>query len=192
MEWKLDTRVFRDIDEIYGPLDIDLFASRINAQLKTYVSFLPDPTAIAVDAFSLTWTVNKLYFGFPPFSLLGRVLQKLEEDRARMVLVAPLWTTQHWFPKMLRLLTSTPRILPNLQQLLYLPNRPQKEHPIGKMRLIVCKLSGIISESRDYHQTLPTSYYLHGENQHNSNIGCISEDGCFFHSDGRVIQFLHL
>ncbi|XP_069106343.1 uncharacterized protein [Argopecten irradians] len=90
MEWKLDSSVFRDIVRIYGQLDIDLFASRLNAQLSTYVSFLPDPTASAVDAFSLTWTIDHLYYAFPPFSLLGRVLQKLEEDGARMVLIAPL------------------------------------------------------------------------------------------------------
>ena len=33
----------------------DLFASRLNAQLKQYMSYRPDPAAVAVDAFSIFW-----------------------------------------------------------------------------------------------------------------------------------------
>jgi hypothetical protein len=47
MEWKLNTAVFKVIEDTYGPLFMDLFASRLNHQLQTYTSFLPDPNAIA-------------------------------------------------------------------------------------------------------------------------------------------------
>ena len=39
-----------------GGCDVDLFASRVNAQLKSYVSWRPDPDAMAVDAFTLDWS----------------------------------------------------------------------------------------------------------------------------------------
>ncbi|CAG2216852.1 unnamed protein product [Mytilus edulis] len=47
LEWKLNTNVFMCINSIYGPHDIDLFASRINHQLSRYISYLPDPNAEA-------------------------------------------------------------------------------------------------------------------------------------------------
>ena len=41
--------------------DIDLFASRINKQYEKYVSYRPDPDAIAINAFSLDWANSKFY-----------------------------------------------------------------------------------------------------------------------------------
>ena len=60
---------------------IDLFASPYNNQLPVYVSWHFDPSAYATDAFSITWT-NLLFYAFPPFSLIGRVLRKIQTDGA--------------------------------------------------------------------------------------------------------------
>ena len=38
----------------------DLFASRLNKQFAVYVSFKPDPEALATDAFTIQWTNLKL------------------------------------------------------------------------------------------------------------------------------------
>lgn len=59
--------------------DMDLFASRLNRQLENYISWFPDPFAFTSDAFFISWSDFKPYI-FPPFSLIGRVLQKLEDD----------------------------------------------------------------------------------------------------------------
>ena len=54
LEWKLNPKVFTDILScVKVNCEIDLFASRINCQLKTFVSYKPDPEAYAVDAFTL-------------------------------------------------------------------------------------------------------------------------------------------
>ena len=45
--------------------DTDLFAMRLTHQLPRYVSWRPDPQAIAADAFSLNWATLKGY-AFPP------------------------------------------------------------------------------------------------------------------------------
>jgi hypothetical protein len=37
----------------YILFDVDLFVSRINWQVRKYVSYLPDPEAFAVDAISI-------------------------------------------------------------------------------------------------------------------------------------------
>ena len=52
-EWMLNKNVFKQLIQIMGVPKVDLFASRLNNQLPNYVSWLPDPGAIAVDAFSL-------------------------------------------------------------------------------------------------------------------------------------------
>ena len=77
IEWRLDERVFQSIVRKLGGCDVDLFASRVNAQLKSYVSWRPDPDAMAVDVFTLDWSKFRA-FCFPPFSLISRVLQTLD------------------------------------------------------------------------------------------------------------------
>ena len=56
MEWMLNTEVFQLVQKIFGNCDIDLFASKDNHQLSKYVSYLPDKSSEAVDAFSISWT----------------------------------------------------------------------------------------------------------------------------------------
>ncbi|XP_060084159.1 uncharacterized protein LOC132563416 [Ylistrum balloti] len=98
-EWRLHTNIFQILVKIWGRLQIDLFASRLNAQLPKYVSWKPDPFACAVDAFTLTW--NSYSFIFPPFSLLGKILQKICEDKTQALLIAPMWSTQPWYSHLL-------------------------------------------------------------------------------------------
>ena len=54
-DWMLCRETFRRIQTQFGPLDIDLFASRLTKQLPTYVSWRPDPQALETDAFSMNW-----------------------------------------------------------------------------------------------------------------------------------------
>ena len=94
-EWKLNVGVFNRIVNILGTPTIDMFASRLNYQLTPYVSWLSDPQAMAIDAFTLDWT-NHFLYAFPPFSILPQFLQKLEMDQAQAILIAPNWPTQPW------------------------------------------------------------------------------------------------
>lgn len=54
-EWKLNPSLFQKINQLLGPLSTDLFASRLSTQLPTFVSWWPDPMAIAADAFTVDW-----------------------------------------------------------------------------------------------------------------------------------------
>ena len=51
-EWMLDPVVFCQITEALGPCQVDLFASKLSAQLPRYMSWRPDPGTIATDALS--------------------------------------------------------------------------------------------------------------------------------------------
>ena len=65
-EWKLHSAIFKRVSAFWGKPSIDLFASRLNFQLRPFVSWKPDPEAFAIDAFSISWTEHNFY----AFSLL--------------------------------------------------------------------------------------------------------------------------
>ena len=70
--------------------DLDCFASRLNTQLPKYISYKPDSYAYLIDAFSVYWGFYKCYV-FPPFSLIGRTLQKICMDQGEVIFVVPKW-----------------------------------------------------------------------------------------------------
>ena len=79
-DWRMDSKVFLQIFNRWGPLQVDLFAARHNAQLPQYFSFKSDPGAVAVDAFAQDWS-NLTPYTFPPFLMVGRCLQKIWEEK---------------------------------------------------------------------------------------------------------------
>ena len=44
-EWQLKPEIFAQLQDRFGPLEIDLFASRLNHQLPKYAAWRPDPQA---------------------------------------------------------------------------------------------------------------------------------------------------
>lgn len=192
MEWALVPRIFDIIHQMWPLLRVDLFASRLNHKLANYVSFLPDPQAFGVDAFTLKWCECDMY-SFPPFSILHRVLHKVEEDQVeQMILVAPIWPTQVWFPVLLRLLCGPSYILPVVRQSLHHPTQRDKHHPLSTMRLGVFPVSGQHSKGKVFRQTLPPSSQHLGDTGHRNNMGVISRGGCNFASKGKLIHIDHL
>ena len=96
LEWSLTDKIFNKITNVWGLPDIDLFASRRNFKISTFVSWHPEPEAWKVDAFSFKWN-NNFYYIFPPFSIIARVVRKIQVDHAKAILVIPAWTTQPWY-----------------------------------------------------------------------------------------------
>ena len=110
-EWTLHPMVMDQIVRTLGPLQVDLFASALNARLPRYCSRVQDPAAWRIDAFSFQWKGFRGY-AFPPVSLIPRILRKIREDQARVVLIAPWWPRRNWFPELVGLLPGPPRTLP--------------------------------------------------------------------------------
>ena len=134
LEWSLDQDVFNRLVAITFLLDIDLFASRLNAKLDQFVSWRPGPGALAVDAFSISWS-NQKFYAFSPFSLLTRVLAKIRNDVALVLLIAPTWSTQPWYPMLLQLAIAHPVLLPRVDHLLTLPHSNQVHPMLGSLHL---------------------------------------------------------
>lgn len=179
LEWSLSTPIFDKIQRHFPDLSIDLFASRLNNKLEKYVSYRPEPNAFAIDAFSFQWT-DELLFIFSPFSLIPRILQKLEEDQAEAVMITPLWTTQVWWASLLQLISGPCFSLPRPQIILHLPHKPDRLHPLKKMRLGVFRLSGDRSKAKAFLQQQSILSWNRGVNQQRNNTMATSSDGFLF------------
>ena len=100
-EWTLTHEALLPVWERFGKPLIDLFATRFSARLPTFVSPVPDPQAWAVDAMDLDWSGLEVY-AFPPLPLVQAVLTKWLQDQPRMILIAPDWPAQGWYPTLIR------------------------------------------------------------------------------------------
>ena len=142
-EWMVDRAYLNNaLSQLSLRPNIDLFASQLNNQFPQYVSFKPDPGAVAVDAFSLNLRYLKFY-AFPPFSVINAFLQRVREDQASGILIIPNWPTQAWFPQAMQMCVEPLITLHPAIHLLQLPGKPEKLHPLHKtLTLLVCHLSG--------------------------------------------------
>ena len=52
-DWMLNKKIFTQVEKIFGKIEVDLFANRLNAQKQKYVSWKPDPGAMTMDAFTV-------------------------------------------------------------------------------------------------------------------------------------------
>ena len=138
-EWSLKPAHFESVCKRYPGLNIDLFASHCNRKLPKYVSWLPDKHAAFCDAFTLDWSMFFPY-AFPPFCIIGKVLRKVQSDKATIVIVVPEWRSQYWFALLMSMLTEKPLLLPR--------NGRAVENPINhrastlKSAFLACKISG--------------------------------------------------
>ena len=151
----------REHTYVLGTCVVDIFADRLNTHKEKYVSWKPDPRAMTVDAFSLSWR-NPEAYAFPPFCLIGKCLSKITKDQATVILVTPTWQMQTWYPKLLEMVVETPILLPPYPDLLTDPG--QNNHPLietKQLMLAAWEISGMGSLQEDFLQTLqPFTYSL--------------------------------
>lgn len=105
IEWQLSDAGFQQVVTKLGTPEVDLFASRTNKKCVQYISWTRDPDAIAVNAFTVTWS-RYFFYAFPPFSVILKSLRKIISDQATGIMVVPMWPTQPWFPLFKKLLVT--------------------------------------------------------------------------------------
>ena len=162
-EWVLNPSVFQKICLASSPPpEIDLFASALNFRLPKYCSRCPDAQAWRIDALSFPWTDLRLY-AFPPFSLLPRILDKVAQDEADLLLVAPYWPQRPWFPRLLRLLVGLPRVLPVLKDLVVQPLSLTPHPRVESLHLSLWPLSGSRVRMQAFLKELRSSQRNHSD-----------------------------
>jgi hypothetical protein len=151
-DWRIHPNL---IKKLLQDRDIDLFATRrLTHQLPRYVSWHPDPQAFATDAFTLNWGILKGN-AFPPFNLVPRTLIKVQQDNATIVLLAPIWQGQTWWPLLLQLAIRCPMFLPSAPETLENPANPTTIHLMfPRLHLAVWLVSNESVKQETFRNTL--------------------------------------
>ena len=183
------------IAEKFGCPSIDLFASRLNKKLNRYISWIPDPFCVEVDAFFYDWSEEFPYI-YPPFSLLNRCVTKCIQDEVKQgVVVFPLWPTQPWFPHLLELAISHIFLLPR-DPPIYLPWQNEGErqlHPsFHNLNLATIMISTDPVKQIDFHHTLAISSQDHYEARLQPVTLATVANGLTFVRNNREIRILQL
>ena len=105
-EWGLDSDTFNGINKDFGPLQVDLCATRLNTKLPSYISPCVDDKALAVDILATDLSQWKRMYIFPPLKLIPKLIPLIKKYRQNLVLVAPNWQNQAWFPVLKKLLPT--------------------------------------------------------------------------------------
>ena len=181
---------FKDCISVLNVLPtIHLFASKISHQLPNYVSWRPDPGAVAIDAFHLSWKERVPYM-FTPFSLISRGLQKIQRENVQGVIVVPKWPTQTWWPVLMQMLTDNPTLLPNRKTLLTVPGNPAKIHPLyPKLELLMCHLSGDPLKAKEFRRKFQGLSYSPGGLVLQANAKLTTKSGNCSAVNGTLIHF---
>ena len=103
----------------------------LSHQCPVYVAYRPDPEALAINSFTLSWSGIQFY-AFPPFCIISSILQKTTKDKAQGVVVVPYWPNQPWFPRLASMLTSEPVLLSAREDMLQLPVDLMAKHHLRK------------------------------------------------------------
>lgn len=185
-DWKLCPKIFQKINARFGPLEVDLFASRLTNQLPQYVSWRPDPAAMETDAFSLNWNRVAGYAN-PPWNLVPQVLTQTKAQEATVILVAPVWPSQPWYPVLLGMLFQEPALLPREENLI-LPTHPVNCPDITP-HLAVWPISGRDLLTNKFQLRLQNSSSHHGDRRPEKHMTHFLTSGLAGVSKGISIPF---
>ena len=179
-EWTLNMAVCRQLWRLWGQPQVDLFATRDNCRLSIFVSPTIDVQAWATDAMLIRWEDLYLY-AYPPLSMISEVLSRFDQfQNVRMILIAPFWPRQHWFPLLYSLCQDHPRLLPQRVDLLRQPYVNRVHHDLGALALTAWSLSSVASERKAFQERLPRGLQLSLASPHVMSIntsGRSSETG---------------
>ena len=144
------------------------------------------PDSVGTDAFSFSWQCE-FFYAFPPFSITHTVLRKIENEQAEGIIIVPLFTTQPWFTRILRILVSDPLTLPTSKKALYFPYRKKTIPEMPDMKLLACHVSGNHSKIKAYQKSLQRYSSSLGEMAPNTVMTKKSPDEQHFAMNGKSI-----
>lgn len=96
-DWGISFVLLDMIQQRFGQLQVDWFASNYNAKLPKFYSRFWNPSSSGVDAFVEFWG-NEFGLFVPPITVIYRVLKKMIMDKVYGVLVIPCWRSAVFWP----------------------------------------------------------------------------------------------
>ena len=140
-EWKLYLQTFARTTQVMGKPSVDLFASRLPHQLPGCMLWKLDPCCMSVDVLQQKLT-HMFSYASTPFSVIEKVLRKIQENRVTVILITARWQSQPWYPWLLKMSIRNPILLPNKNTFLMKPQG--STHPLielGSLRLAALLIS---------------------------------------------------
>ena len=110
------------------------------------------------------------FYAFPPFAVISKVISKIENEQAEGILVVPIFTTQIWFPRVMRLLIDYPLLLPDSNKSLFFPYRMKKHPVLPTTKLMACHVSGTLSKGLDFQKRLQSCTHALVERWNKSSL----------------------
>ncbi len=126
---------------------IDWFASEENHLLPRFFVWHSSGSSSAegVNAFMFPWGPTPGYI-FPPFSLIPRILRKIRDEQAKILLIHPKWPGALWYPSISEITVMRDSIPPSADVLRY-PTSPGLRHPMTDLQLQASWLDGALQIS---------------------------------------------
>lgn len=135
-EWRLHPAIFKYIDNIWGPHEIDRFANINNAHCVKYNSLYADPNSMGVDALAQNDWDKYNNFVNAPFHLLPKILAKTVHQKASATVIAPVWPAQPWYGTLVKLANGLNLSFPSSVRIRWaLGRRPE---PVKNRKWKVC------------------------------------------------------
>lgn len=114
-EWRLHPEIVLQIWERFGRAEVDLFASRVNAQCPIWFSLrAQDEPPLGIDAFAHQWPEVLLY-AFPPLSCILPLLARVRTGGLSIILIAPDRPGAPWYAEMMQMLIAPSWPIPHRQ-----------------------------------------------------------------------------
>ena len=96
-DWGVSVELFEYLDSLWGPHEVDFFASENNNKLSAFYSRFWTVSSIGVDAFTVDWFGVNGWF-VPPVNLISKVLKYMYQCRAFGTLIVPVWKSASFWP----------------------------------------------------------------------------------------------
>lgn len=96
-EWEVTTEFFNFIDQMWGPHEVDRFASFKNRKLNRFNSLFYEYKSEAIDAFTQSWSDCNNWL-VPPIYLVSRTIFHLLACKGKGTLIVPKWPSSSFWP----------------------------------------------------------------------------------------------
>lgn len=116
-KWEIDTMILHSIFTRLETPKIDLFTTVKKKKCPQFCSRAGWGHRSLEDAFLLKWN-RPLLYAYPPVLLISKAIYKIKKEKVRVILIAPTWPRQTWFPYLLQLVVWPPVILHHVPHLL--------------------------------------------------------------------------
>ena len=108
-EWSLSREEFDRVSDFWGRPQVDLMATAANRQVVKFISPVPHPEALGVDAFVTPWPMVGLAYIYPPSSIVSKVIQLIRRQRPqRILLIAPMASSRPYHSDLVEMALSPP------------------------------------------------------------------------------------